>query len=111
MNPVDKTLAEIHAYKFTLSWLLKHKRKRELKLAVKIVENLSAPLPQNVDAWIKADQAATFYLHIGDDINHKKWKKTAEEIIDDFNSCSCHTNAAKYTMKLKLWQRCLDYIA
>ena len=67
INQTDKTLTEIHAMKFELNWLLRHKRTEELNLAAGTIE---------------------YYLNQSDN----------------------YGNAAKHIMKLKLWQRCLDYL-
>ena len=67
MNQTDKTLAETHAYKFELSWLLKHKRTEELNIAM----------------------------------------GTIDHALHQSGYCG---DAAKHIMRLKLWQRCLDYL-
>lgn len=68
-NP-DYTEREIHANKFTLSWLLKYKQKEALKQEMK-------SLTAQANGYSK-------YEH--------------------------YVKAAKHIMKLKLWQKCLDYV-
>lgn len=60
-------LAEIHAYKFELAWLLKNKQKETLEYEIRNI-----PLLKN-----RSDHYA---------------------------------GAVKHIMKLKLWQKCLDYV-
>ena len=64
----NPALVEIHAYKYDLNWLLKHKQKRALKYEIRQLE-----------------------LHVENRSDH-------------------YTEAAKHIMKLKLWQKCLDYV-
>ena len=64
-NPV---LTEIHAYKYELKWLLKHKQKRALKNEIKRIES---------------------YIEYRSD--H-------------------YVDVAKHLMKLKLWQKCLNFV-
>jgi len=64
----NPALAEIHAYKYELKWLLKHKQKGALKYEIEQIE-----------------------LHIKNRSDH-------------------YVEAAKHIMKLKLWQKCLDYV-
>ena len=64
-NPV---LTEIHAFKYTLRWLLKHQQKEALKYELKCIKS---------------------YITYRSD--H-------------------YVNVAKHLMKLKLWQKCLDFI-
>ncbi|KKN19125.1 hypothetical protein LCGC14_0948810 [marine sediment metagenome] len=70
MKNSDYTEREIHAYKFTLSWLLKHKQKKTLKQEIYSLRRQAS-----------GDTCSEYY-----------------------------TKAAKYIMKLKLWQKCLDYV-
>lgn len=65
INKDDHTLAEYHAFKFELEWLLKHKQRKALKSTVKNIKS----------------------CHSGP-----------------------HKSAAKHIMRLKLWQKCLDYV-
>lgn len=68
-NP-DHTKREIHAVKFTLSWLLKHKQKELLQQEINQLRR-QANGYSNYDYYIRA---------------------------------------AKHIMKLKLWQKCIDYL-
>ena len=64
-NPV---LTEIHAFKYTLRWLLKHQQKKALKFELKRIES---------------------YIEYRSD--H-------------------YVDVAKHLMKLKLWQKCLNFV-
>jgi Zn-dependent peptidase ImmA (M78 family) len=68
MNGVS-SLAEYHAHKFALKWLLDNGCKRALRYYIKTIRKLSKP--PIIEAYIKA---------------------------------------AKRIMKLKLWQKCLDFV-
>ena len=63
----DYIEGEIHAYKYTLEWLLKNKQKKALKIEI-------------------------------------------EHIEDHLGRTDYYCEAAKHIMKLKLWQKCLDYV-
>jgi len=64
----NPALSEIHAFKYTLRWLLKHQQKETLKYELKCIES---------------------YI---------------------INRSDHYVNAAKHIMKLKLWQKCLDFV-
>ena len=67
INRNNHTLAEMHAFKFALNWLLKHKQKRALKVTINNI-NMCAGDPDH------------------------------------------YAKAAKHIMKLKLWQKCLNFV-
>ena len=68
MYEKNPALAEIHAFKYTLKWLLEHKQKRALRYELKVIES---------------------YIE---------------------NRSDHYVDVAKHIMKLKLWQKCLNYV-
>jgi len=61
-------LAEIHAYKYELKWLLEHKQKKALKYEMEGIKSFIENRPDH------------------------------------------YAEAAKHIMKLKLWQKCLNFV-